>query len=91
MGHRGSCCDSCYRGTAVFWYIAGWVHKENADYRSIIILEDWSGEFTQSEQKGGNKLGGKLTNPSLGNFRTITKVPKFHMFRVLEKKSGAEN
>ena len=35
--------------------------------------------------------GGKLTNPSLGNFRTITKVPKFHMFRVLEKKSGAEN
>lgn len=57
---------------------------------SITVLEDWSIEFTQSEQDGGNKLENKWTDPASGNFRTITKVPKFHIVRVPEKNSGDE-
>ena len=71
--------------------LAGFIKRMQIIEALLYLKIDQENLLNLSKREVINWGGGKLTNPSLGNFRTITKVPKFHMFRVLEKKSGAEN
>ena len=71
--------------------LAGFIKRMQIIEALLYLKIDQENLLNLSKREVINWGRGKLTNPSLGNFRTITKVPKFHMFRVLEKKSGAEN
>lgn len=55
---------------------------------SITALEDLSTGSTQPEQDGGNRVEKKIKGmaPYSGSFRTITKVPKFHMIQSQKKR-----